>query len=130
MTLNRANRGGCFVALVVTLVLVLEAVLDLHGQEASVQPRSARKEVINLAARGEYAAADHILAEELRKDPANFAILYNRALVNFFWKRDGESSAITEVGCHGRPRRRELPGVAFERAHTSRQVSRSVASLP
>ena len=78
-------------ALVVTLVLVLEAVLDLHGQEASVQPRSAREEVIDLAARGEYAAADHILAEELRNDPANFALLYNRALVNFFWKRDEES---------------------------------------
>ena len=78
-------------ALVVTMDLVLEAVLDLRGQEASVQPRSAREEVIDLAARGEYAAADHILAEELRNDPANFALLYNRALVNFFWKRDEES---------------------------------------
>src|SRR5437899_9006768 len=86
MTLNGANRAGCFVALVVTLVLVLEAVLNLHGQATSGQPRSAREEVIDLAARGEYAAADRILAEELRNDPANFALLYNRALVNFFWK--------------------------------------------
>src|SRR5437762_8753870 len=91
MTLNGVNRAGCCVALVEALVLVFGAGLNMHGQATSVQPRSAREEVIDLAARGEYAAADHILAEELRNDPANFALLYNRALVNFFWKRDEES---------------------------------------
>ena len=81
MTLNGVNRAGCCVALVEALVLVFGAGLNMHGQATSVQPRSAREEVIDLAARGEYAAADHILAEELRNDPANFALLYNRALV-------------------------------------------------
>ncbi len=69
-------------------LLVLWAGLSLHGQTTSQQSGEAREEAFRLAAQGNYPAADHIFETELGTNPGDFSLLYNRALVNFFWRRD------------------------------------------
>ncbi len=67
----------------------------LKGQASSPADDTAR-DAVQLASRGDYAAADRLFEAQLARHPGDFRLLYNRALVNYLWGHDEAAQRLLE----------------------------------
>lgn len=65
------------------LLVALSLAGSLQGRQASAPAGEPPPDLHQLIANGNYEAADRVFAEELQRHPGDFALTYNRALVNY-----------------------------------------------
>ncbi len=82
--------------MILTLCLCAVGIWQTLNVQAQQPPANATEQAEQLAARGNYAAADQLFATEVAHHPGDFHLLYNRALVNFLWQHDEAARLFLE----------------------------------